>query len=154
MRTAAQETEFQIALRNCSKEARRELGYVGVLQQRAGSRNIKRLLLIKETRYVNLRNLVLLYVWEVARVWVHWNHSFDMHLSSQGPASCIFSSWVSSGLTIGSGCSLMAARWQVLFPSWVPSGLTLEGCNCWWLWHPLFTDMAGNIPFLSAYQSN
>ena len=25
---------------------------------------------------------------------------------------------------MGSGCSLMAARWQVFFPSWVPSGLT------------------------------
>lgn len=24
----------------------------------------------------------------------------------------------------GSGCSLMAARWQVFFPSWVPSGVT------------------------------
>ena len=22
-------------------------------------------------------------------------------------------------------------------------------CNCWWLWHPLFTDKAGNIPFLT-----
>ena len=32
-------------------------------------------------------------------------------------------SWVSWVLTIGSGCSLMAARWQVFFPSWVPSGL-------------------------------
>ena len=37
MRTAAQETTFQIALRNCSEEARGELGYIGVLQQRAGS---------------------------------------------------------------------------------------------------------------------
>ena len=27
-------------------------------------------------------------------------------------------------LTTGSGCSLMAATWQVFFPSWVPSGLT------------------------------
>ena len=22
-------------------------------------------------------------------------------------------------------------------------------CNCWWLWHPLFTDKAGTIPFLT-----
>ena len=38
------------------------IGYIGVLQQRAGSqvvRNIKRLMLIKETRFVKLRNLVL-----------------------------------------------------------------------------------------------
>ena len=36
------------------------------------------------------------------------NHSFDMHLSYLGAVSCIFISWVSWGLTIGSGCSLMA----------------------------------------------
>ena len=24
------------------------------------------------------------------------------------------------------------------------------GCNCSWLWHPLFTDLAGNTPFLST----
>ena len=46
-----------------------------------------------------------------------------MHLSYLGPVSCVFTSWVSSGLTLGSDCSTMAARWQVLFPSWVPSGL-------------------------------
>ena len=37
-------------------------GYIGVLQQRAGSqvvRNIKQLMLTKETRFVKLRNLVL-----------------------------------------------------------------------------------------------
>ena len=34
-------------------------------------RNIKILLLIKETRYVKLRNLALFYVWEDARVWAH-----------------------------------------------------------------------------------
>ena len=22
-------------------------------------------------------------------------------------------------------------------------------CNCWWLWHPLFTGKAGTIPFLT-----
>ena len=33
-------------------------------------------------------------------------------------------SFVSSGFTIGSGCSLMSTWWQVFFPSWVPPGLT------------------------------
>ena len=40
-------------------------------------------------------------------------------------------SWVSSGLTIGSGCSLMAARWQVFisFLSFLRDHwLTLESC--------------------------
>ena len=50
-------------------------------------------------------------IWEDAKVWAHWNHSFDMPLSSLGPVSCVSTSWVSPGLMIGSGCSLMAARW-------------------------------------------
>ena len=48
---------------NNSEEMKGELRYIGVLQQRAGSQgvgNIKRLLLIKETRFVKLRNLALL----------------------------------------------------------------------------------------------
>ena len=47
-----------------------------------------------------------------------------MHLSYLGPESCVFTSWISSGLPVGSGCSQMDARRQVFLPSWVPSGLT------------------------------
>lgn len=64
--------------------------------------------------------------------------SFDMHLSYLGPVACVFTSWVSSGLTMGSDCSLMATIWQVFFvflsflrAQW----LTLEGWKCWWLWN-------------------
>ena len=45
-------------------------GYIGVLQQRAGSLNIERLLL-KKIKYLKLRNLMLFYTWEDARVWAH-----------------------------------------------------------------------------------
>ena len=38
--------------------------------------------------------------------------------------SFVFMSWASSGLTMESGCSLMADGRQVFLPSWVPSGLT------------------------------
>ena len=44
-----------------------------------------------------------------ARVWAHWNHSSDMHFTCLRPVSCVFIPWVSSGLTIGSYCNLMAA---------------------------------------------
>ena len=65
-----------------------------------------------------------------------------------GLVSCGFTFWVSSRLTIRSGYSLMAIRWQVFFSS---HQLSLGGgCNCSWLWHLLFTDMAGNTPFLST----
>ena len=50
---------LQIALRNCSKEAREELVHTGALRPSAGSLNIRRSQLIKETRYVKLRNLAL-----------------------------------------------------------------------------------------------
>ena len=38
-------------------------------------------------------------VWEVGRLWARCNHSFDVHLSSLGPISCVYTSWVSSVLT-------------------------------------------------------
>ena len=47
---------------------REEPGCVGVLQQRAGSLNVKRLLLIKENSYLKLKNLEFFYVREIARV--------------------------------------------------------------------------------------
>ena len=59
--------------------------------------------------------------------------------------------WVSSGFTMGSGRSLTAARKQVSLPPWVPSGLTIHGgFRSWWLWRPLFTEMAGKFPFLNG----
>jgi len=42
---------------------------------------------------------------EDARVWAHWNHSFDMHLNCLGPVPCSFPSWVPSEYTLGSVCS-------------------------------------------------
>lgn len=47
--------------------------------------------------------------------------------ASWGSVSCVFIAWVSSGLTSSHG-----------------------GGNHWWLWHPLFTYMAGNIPLSSC----
>ena len=70
-------------------------------------------------------NLVLLYVWEDARVWVHWNHSFDMHLNYLRLVSCMFSSWIPSECTVEGGCS---SYW-------------LDGRNI------LFLNMAGDVPF-------
>ena len=39
--------------------------------------------------------------------------NFPLHFTSLGLVSCVFTSWVSSGLTIGSDCSLIDAGWQV-----------------------------------------
>jgi len=91
-------------------------------------------------------------VWKDARVWAHWSHSLDVHLSYLGSESCVFSSSVSSGCTFGGSYSLMAARCLAFLVSFLNSlRLTVKGgCNCWWLWHSLFTDMAGNILFLTV----
>ena len=165
MRTAAWETAFQITLKNCSEEV---TGGTRIFRSFATKgqvvRNVKRLLLIKENQISRVKEFSVFlckslgslksFLWYArdARLWVHWNHCFDMHLSYLGPVSCIFTSWVSSGLTTGSGCSLMAARWQVFFSdlSFLRAHqLTLEGCNRWWLWRHLFIDMTGNIPFIN-----
>ena len=47
---------------------------------------------------------------------------YALHLT-EASVLC-FHTWVLSGLAVGSGCSLMAARWQVFFPTRVPSGFT------------------------------
>ena len=90
------------ALRRRWRVGRGKPGYMGVLWQRTGS----------------LKSM------QDAGVWAHWNNFFDMHLSYLGPISCVFTSRVSPELTVGSGCSLMAAGSQIFFPSWIPSGLT------------------------------
>ena len=63
--------------------------------------------------HFKLRNLALFYVWENARVWAHWNHSLDMHLSYLGPVSCILISWVSSGFTGSCWKAAIANDWCV-----------------------------------------
>ena len=64
-----------------------EPGYVGVLQQKPGSRNIKGLVLIKENQTSHVNEFSeFFYVWEDARVWAHWNHFFfNVHLDSLNP---------------------------------------------------------------------
>ena len=47
-----------------------------------------------------------------------------MYLSYQLSGFWVFTSWISSGLTLVSGCSLMATREKLFFLSWVPSRLT------------------------------
>ena len=66
----AQKTAFQISLGDGSEKVREEPGYIGVWRQKPGSQwNIERL--IKKVRRLNLMNLMLLYIWEDARVWAY-----------------------------------------------------------------------------------
>ena len=77
---------------------------------------------LKKTRYLKLIHSALFSIWVNAGVWSHWNPSFDMHLSDLGPVShfCILC-FLSSGLTMGSDCSLMATWWYSFLPEF-PEG--------------------------------
>ena len=103
------------------------------LKKKTNSQNIERLLL-KKTKHLKSMNLVLFYGWEDTGVWVHWNHSFDIHLTYLGPVSC-------------------------LSPSWIPSGRTVKAATGWWLdgpQHPLFADVTGDLlcPYLLYVSHN
>lgn len=81
---------------------------------------------------------------EDERIWAQWNHCFDRHLSCLEPVSCVFTLWVSSGLTVGSGCSLTAARCRYSFlPEFSPglsssrwrAAITDEGATSFVYWY-------------------
>ena len=108
---------------------------------------------LKKTRHLKLMNLALFYEREDARVWAHWKHSSDVHLSYPGPVACFSPSWIPLRVTFGGGRSGWGlGSWQPLrlhpeFPKGSPSGAAVVA---WWLQKALFTDMAGNI-FHSQY---
>ena len=77
---------------------------------------------LRKTRHLKLMKLVVFYVWEDAGVWAHWNHSFDMRLSSPRPLPCVPTTWVSSGCTVSAvmwqcdSCSILSLlMWQAIF---------------------------------------
>ena len=137
-----QEVASQIALRNCSKKMMRSQDIL-----KPGSQNIKRLLL-KEIKQLKLMHLVLLCVCKGAEICPHWTHSFDIPISYLGLVSCSFPSWVPSGYNTGVGCSgsgLGTGQPICLHPDFSQGSPSGETVVAWWLQHPLFTDMAGNI---------
>ena len=72
------------------------------------------------------------YMWEDAEVRAHWNRSFDKHLSSLGPASSSFPSWIPSGRTTGAAAGAEGSAY--LSPSRVSSELTTGGdCSGGWV---------------------
>ena len=122
---------FKVALRDCSEKVREELGYIGVLQDRPYSRNIKRALLTKENQVSQVNEFSVFCVWEDARVGslksfldlctftTQGQYQVLPHLESPRP-------W------------LRAGQWAACSSSsWVPSWLDVAAAS--------FADMAGNI---------
>ena len=92
---------------------------------------------MKENQLSQDKKFRLFSVCNDAGIWAHWNHSFDTHLSYLGPVSCFhILSFLSSGLTVGIGCSLGAGI--LLLPKFPQSSPAHHcgGCSRWWLWHP------------------
>ena len=135
MRTAAWEAVLQKALEVVPRRQGKELGCIGVWQQRASSWNIKKWLLIKENQVSQVKELgAFLHVGRCNSL--DSLKSFLWYAPQYlGPVSCMFTSWVSSGLTLGTGLRLMASRWQVLFSLEFVQG---SPAHVGWWWHPLF----------------
>ena len=73
---------------NSSKEIRDEPGCVGVFcQENILVVRYQKITANHKTRHLKLIILVLLYVWEDARIWGHWNYSLDVHLNYLGSVS-------------------------------------------------------------------
>ena len=104
-RTHAWEPVSQAALRDGSEKGGGTRTY--------RSRTSKDYCSLKKTRHLKLMNLAFFLRWEDARVWAHWNHSFDRHLIYLGPISYFSPSWISLRCPFGGSCS----------------GCWLDGCN-------------------------
>ena len=122
------------------KRSGEEPGYIEVLQQRAGSLNIKRLLLIKENQISQVKEFSTFLCIGRCKSLSSLESFLPYASQLSGPVSFIVHIWSSSVLTVGNDCRLMATRsHRYSSPSWVPWGLRsshLEDHNYWWLWHP------------------
>ena len=110
-------------------------GYTGGFATRPGSWNIKRLLLIKENWISQVKEFSAFLPRERCKSLGLLKPSFDLHLSSLGPASCVLSSRVPSGSTeVGEQQWLRACQQAgSLFVS-ISSALRprLRGAGMWW----------------------
>ena len=118
MRTATWETAFQMALRDHSRSQDIESFW--------NKGQVVQNITIKETRYVKLRNLAILCVFNSlcslkSFLWYAPQPSRVSTLCFHIP---IF----------------LRAHWFML-----------ESCNCWWLWHSCLWKYSISCPFLSPY---
>lgn len=86
----------------------------------------------------------LLLAWEDARVWAHRNPSFHASHLSWGLMPCLLSHPEFLGLTLRSGCNLIAVSdWGSIPPFWAPwRSWKLMTLSSW------FTAMAGSLSIL------
>ena len=126
--------------------------FIELLQQRTGSPNFKRLLLIKENQISQIKEFsTFLCMGRCKSLGSLKSFPWSAPLLSGAGVLCFHilsflgahpREWLQSdGCWMAGVLSFLSSLRAHQLPV---SG----GYNCWWLWHPLFTDMAGNIPFL------
>ena len=81
------------------------------LPQRASILNVKILFLIKENQIFQIKEFSTFLYMGRNKSW----YAPQMCVSGLGPVACIFTSWVFTGLTVGSGCSLVAVDGKYSF---------------------------------------
>ena len=123
LRTIAWETLSQMTLRKCSKEVVEETGYTGVFlktkqENKMHGQTSKYHLSSQKKQALKLMIVVLLYIWEDARVWAHWNYSFDMHVSYLFSISILFSILNSPQGTLSEAAMLMTWWWATFIAYW------------------------------------
>ena len=132
----AQDTVSQIRLRNCPKEARGGAGYRGVFatNKRPGSRNIKRLLLIKENQISPIEEFSTFLC--MGRCKSLGSLKSFLWYAPQLSRASILCFLIPSLLRVHcwGGCrSWLLDGGHSLFPSWVPLWLAIGAAVMWWL---------------------
>ena len=117
------------ALRECSEEARGEPGYIGVFATRPGSRNIKRLLLIKENQISQVKEFSAFL--SLARCKSLGSLKSFLRYAPQLSGATILCFFILSLRRVrGWGWLPWLRAWQWaahLSSSWVPLGLRVQG---------------------------
>jgi len=68
--------------------------------------------------WTRLSDWTTTYVWEEARVWAHWDHSFHMYLNCLGLVSSFSPSWIPFGCTVWGCCKAHGLMAATSFVSW------------------------------------
>ena len=141
-------------MRTAPRRQEEEPGDTEALQQRAGSLNIKRLLLIKENQVAQVKKFSTFlcmgrckclgslksFIWLISALWGQY-----LALTSRVPQGSLQG--------VGTVWWLLSSGYSFLpgFPQGSPAHLH-SGCNCWWLWHLYWYDRKYYCQYFSIVQ--
>ena len=126
----------RVALKGCSKEVREQSGFIGVLQQRTGSLNIKRLLLIKENQTSQVKEFSAFLYMGRCKSLGSLKSLLGYAPQLSGAKALCFLILNFFQVRLVRWLQELTARWQVFFSSLNPfraHQLTFScACNSWW----------------------